>query len=103
VILDPPQHIVDLCAEGDVAFVTVGGHRGVRRADPEQLRSVGDDNDILVIDSQSILGAYSEEGLPPDADGAIEADLAFFDDPDVRTSDLVDGAIGEGPSTSARG
>ena len=33
------QHIVDLCTNGDLPFVTVGTHRRVRRADLEQLRS----------------------------------------------------------------
>jgi excisionase family DNA binding protein len=32
------QHIVDLCARGDLPFTTVGTHRRVRRADVEMLR-----------------------------------------------------------------
>lgn len=57
---------------------------------------ITEDTDILVIGSQSILGTHSESELPPDAYGSIEADLAFFDDPDEAKSDMVDGAIGEG-------
>jgi len=33
--------------------------------------------------------------LPQEATLSIEADIAFFDDPEERKSDLVDGAIGE--------
>lgn len=50
---------------------------------------------ILVIGSQAILGTFTDEELPPDATRSIEADLAFFDDPDESKSDAVDGAIGE--------
>jgi hypothetical protein len=59
---------------------------------------IADDNEILVIGSQAILGSYAEEDLPQAAYGSIEADVAFFDDPDDRKSDMVDGAIGEGSS-----
>ncbi len=53
------------------------------------------DPNILVIGSQSILGSFSEEQLPPDATMSIEADVAFFDDPGGTKADRVDGAIGE--------
>lgn len=33
------QHVVDLCERGDLAFVTTGSHRRVRRADVELLRT----------------------------------------------------------------
>jgi hypothetical protein len=56
---------------------------------------VAEDRHILVLGSQSILGSYSEEELPPDATLSIEADVAFFDDHDARKSDAVDGNIGE--------
>ena len=56
---------------------------------------IANDSDILVIGSQSILGTFSEDDLPPAAHGSIEADIAFFDDPDERKADHVDGAIGE--------
>jgi hypothetical protein len=48
-----------------------------------------------VIGSQSILGSFTEDELPEPAVCSIEADLAFFDDPDNVKSDEVDGAIGE--------
>jgi hypothetical protein len=54
-----------------------------------------DDPDILVIGSQSILGTYGEDELPEEAWLSIEADVAFFDDPDALKADKVDGAIGE--------
>lgn len=57
--------------------------------------SIADDPDILVIGSQSILGSFTEDELPLDATVSIEADIAFFDDPAERKSDLIDGAIGE--------
>ena len=53
------------------------------------------DPDILVIGSQSILGKYSHVALPDEAWMSVEADIAFFDDPDEKKADLVDGAIGE--------
>jgi len=54
----------------------------------------GDPN-ILVLGSQSILGSFGEEVLPPEATGSIEADVAFMDDPEEVKSDKVDGNIGE--------
>ena len=54
-----------------------------------------EDPDVLVIGSQSILGSYSEDELPPEATGSMEVDTAFFVDPDEAKSDLVDAAIGE--------
>jgi hypothetical protein len=51
--------------------------------------------DVLVIGSQSILGAFSEHDLPLAATASMEADITFFDDSDDQKSDLVDGAIGE--------
>ena len=33
------QHVVDLCASGDLPFVTTGTHRRVRRADVDALRT----------------------------------------------------------------
>lgn len=57
---------------------------------------IADDADILILGSQSILGTFAEEQLPDEATGSIEADVAFFDDPDDEKSDAIDGAIGEG-------
>lgn len=53
------------------------------------------DHDVLVIGSQSILGSYPEDQLPPEATGSIEVDTAFLADPDDAKSDLVDINIGE--------
>ncbi|MDQ6726812.1 MAG: hypothetical protein M3066_11695 [Actinomycetota bacterium] len=50
---------------------------------------------ILVIGSQSILGSYNENDLPPEATASNEADIAFFDDPDGDLASLLDGSIGE--------
>ena len=50
---------------------------------------------MLVIGSQSILAALPEDALPTEATASIEADVAFFDDPDDVKADHVDGAIGE--------
>lgn len=52
---------------------------------------IAEDNDILIIGSQSILGTWDETELPPAAWRSVEADVAFFDDPDNSKSDLVDG------------
>ena len=57
--------------------------------------TIVDDPDLLVIGSQSILGSYPEDDLPVEATTSIEADLAFFVDPDGSKADRVDGAIGE--------
>ncbi len=51
--------------------------------------------DVLVIGSQAILGSIAHDRLPIEATTSIEADLAFFDDPDDLKADTVDGAIGE--------
>ncbi|WP_422737428.1 DUF6036 family nucleotidyltransferase [Micromonospora sp. WMMD729] len=53
------------------------------------------DPDVLVIGSQSVLGAIPESRLPLEATASMEVDVAFFDDPDDRKADQVDGAIGE--------
>jgi hypothetical protein len=50
---------------------------------------------VVVIGSQSVLGAIPEDRLPLEATASMEVDIAFFDDPDNRKSDQVDGAIGE--------
>jgi hypothetical protein len=55
---------------------------------------IAQDPDVLVIGSQSILGSYSEDELPPEATGSMEVDTAFFVDPDEAKSDLVDAMIG---------
>jgi hypothetical protein len=39
------------------------------------------DPDVVVIGSQSILGSYSEDELPPEATGSMEVDTAFLSDP----------------------
>jgi len=54
-----------------------------------------DDPAILVIGSQSLLASYDEGDLPLEATASMEVDLAYFDDPDDRKADAVDGAIGE--------
>ena len=53
------------------------------------------DPDVLVIGSQSILGAIPESDLPPPATASMEVDVTFFDDRDDLKADKVDGAIGE--------
>jgi hypothetical protein len=56
---------------------------------------IAEDNDILVIGSQSILGSYPEDALPPQATGSMEVDTAFFADPDGVKADMVDVNLGE--------
>lgn len=53
------------------------------------------DPDVLVIGSQSILGTFDEDDLPPSATASMEADIAFLNDPDRSKADGVEGAIGE--------
>jgi hypothetical protein len=59
------------------------------------LTRIAKDPDILVIGSQSVLGTWPDDRLPSAATASLEADVAFFDDPDDRKADLDDGAIGE--------
>jgi hypothetical protein len=54
-----------------------------------------DDVEIVVIGSQAILGAFSDDELPPIAMMSNEADIEFMSDPDESKADRVDGAIGE--------
>ena len=56
---------------------------------------IADDENVLVIGSQSILGTYDEGELPDAAVASMEADIAFFNDEDNVKSDAVDFAIGE--------
>lgn len=44
------------------------------------------DPDVLVIGSQSLLGAITHDQLPLAATASMEVDVAFFDDPDDRYS-----------------
>jgi hypothetical protein len=71
----------------------------VRRAQLEHLlraaSTISGERDVLVIGSQSVLASLPETDLPVEATGSIEADMAFFDDPDDLLADQVDGAIGE--------
>ncbi len=50
---------------------------------------------VLIIGSQAVLAQVDEVDLPIEATRSIEADVAFFDDPDDSKADKVDGAIGE--------
>lgn len=56
---------------------------------------IAKDADVLVIGSQSILGSFDEDDLPPEATASQEADIAFLDDPGRAKADAVEGAIGE--------
>lgn len=56
---------------------------------------IAGDPDVLVIGSQSVLGSFTEDKLPFEATASMEADVAFFGDPDDAKADLVDAAIGE--------
>ena len=51
--------------------------------------------EVMVVGSQAILGTFAERELPDAAVASIEADIAFFDDPEREKADLVTGAIGE--------
>ncbi|RPI21651.1 MAG: hypothetical protein EHM57_06340 [Actinobacteria bacterium] len=51
--------------------------------------------EVVVVGSQAILGTFAESELPDAAIASIEADIAFFEDPEREKADLVTGAIGE--------
>jgi hypothetical protein len=57
--------------------------------------AVAHDTHVLVLGSQSILGSFEEDDLPPEATASQEADIAFLDDPERSKADEVEGAIGE--------
>lgn len=57
--------------------------------------AITQDEDVLVLGSQSILGSYDEDDLPPEATASQEADLAFLDDPERFKADQVEAIIGE--------
>ncbi|SON61354.1 hypothetical protein MSIMFI_02859 [Mycobacterium simulans] len=57
--------------------------------------AIARDANVLVLGSQSILGSFDEEDLPPEATASQEADIAFLDDPGRNKADEVEGAIGE--------
>jgi hypothetical protein len=52
-------------------------------------------NTMLVVGSQSILGSFPEHLLPEVTTRSAEIDIAFFNDPQGRLADQVEGAIGE--------
>jgi len=54
------------------------------------------ERDLLVVGSQSILGTWEEDALPPAVVLSIEADLAPLDDPDEIKSTEIAASIGEG-------
>lgn len=56
---------------------------------------IANDPEVVVIGSQSILGSFDEDQLPDQAVASMEADIAFFADPNNTKSDAVDAAIGE--------
>lgn len=56
---------------------------------------IAEDNDVLVVGSQSILGSRDEDELPAEATASMEADIAFLDDQDRAKADEVEGGIGE--------
>ena len=51
------------------------------------------ERDLLVIGSQSVLGTWDEDELPPEVVLSIEADLAPLDDPDETKSTQIAAAI----------
>ena len=72
----------------------------MRRADPEHIIAaactVAQQDQVLVIGSQSILATYSEYELPAESTYSEEADLfPLFDDREGTRSTLIDGSIGE--------
>lgn len=56
---------------------------------------IAEDDGLLVVGSQSILGSRDEDDLPPEATASMEADIAFLDDADRTKADEVEGGIGE--------
>jgi len=54
------------------------------------------EDSIIIIGSQSVLGSVDDDVLPPRALWSMEIDVLPLDDPTETKADAVDGAIGEG-------
>ncbi|MBK9476337.1 MAG: hypothetical protein IPL94_08870 [Tetrasphaera sp.] len=61
---------------------------------------IANDDEIIVIGSQAILGSFDEDDLPEPAHASIGVDVFFAKDPDLAKTDGVDGHLGEGLSLS---
>lgn len=57
--------------------------------------SISEQNEVLIVGSQSILASFNEEDLPKEATMSIEADIIIMNDNNGELTDLVDGTIGE--------
>lgn len=57
-------------------------------------RLLPDDDQIVVVGSQSILGAFNEVLLPDDARLSMEVDVLPLHDPDERKADLIEVMLG---------
>lgn len=53
---------------------------------------------VIIVGSQSVLGSFALEDLPPEATRSVEVDVLPLDDPTEEKADEIDGAIGEGSS-----
>jgi hypothetical protein len=51
---------------------------------------------VIIIGSQSVLGSVDDQALPAEAVWSMEIDVLPIDDPAETKADAVDGAIGEG-------
>ncbi len=56
---------------------------------------IANDDEVIVIGSQAILGSFDEDDLPEPAHASIEADVFFANDPDLAKTNSVDGHLGE--------
>jgi hypothetical protein len=79
--------------------VLVGGGWRVRRSELELSiawvrRLLPDDDQLVVIGSQSVLGAFDEVLLPDDARLSMEVDVLPLRDPDEQKADLIDVMLG---------
>lgn len=54
-----------------------------------------DEDEVIVVGSQAILGVVDDSRLPAEATRSIEADIVPLEDPDETKSTLIDGTIGE--------
>lgn len=54
-----------------------------------------DEDEVIVVGSQAILGVVDDSRLPAEATRSIEADIVPLEDPDETMSTLIDGTIGE--------
>ena len=70
--------------------------RGYETAPDPACTEILHEEAVVIIGSQSVLGSFEDEELPPETTMSMEVDVLPVNDPSETKADAVDGAIGEG-------